>query len=95
MIVIFSMFSHISVMPSYKLTEAFVVDENDLNDAQIKPISFNLRLLREEYFNTTHLSCRYPTLTIDNPEIWKYLRPVRKLQPECEKTANWVHVENG
>jgi hypothetical protein len=76
------------------LTEVFVVDENDLNDAQIKTTS-NLHLLREDYFNTTHLSCRYPTLKIDNPEIWKYLRPVRQLQPNCEKTTNWVYVENG
>jgi hypothetical protein len=88
------MFSYISIAPFHELTEMFVVDENDLNDAQIKPTS-NLHLLREDYFNTTHLSCRYPTLTIDNPEIWKYLSPVRKLQPDCGKTTNWVYVENG
>jgi hypothetical protein len=88
------MFSNISVAPFYELTRVIVVDETDLNDAQIKPTP-NLHLLREDYFNTTHLTCRYPTLTIDNPEIWKHLSPVQKLQPDCEKTNNWVYVENG
>jgi hypothetical protein len=88
------MFFYISIVPSYELTEVFVVDENDLKDAQIKPGS-NLHLLRENYFNTTHLSCRYPILTIDDPEIWKHLSPVRKLQPDCENITNWVYVENG
>lgn len=72
----------------------FVVDETDLNDARIKPTS-NLHLLHEDYFNTNHLVCRYPALTINNPEVWKHLKPVQKSQPECEKTDNWVYVKNG
>ncbi|CAF1054818.1 unnamed protein product [Rotaria sp. Silwood1] len=72
----------------------FIIDEKDLNDGQIEPTK-NMQLLHEDYFNITNLACRYPKLTINNPEIWKYLDPVTKSQPDCEKSTNWVYVDNG
>jgi hypothetical protein len=72
----------------------FLLDENDLDDARIKTTE-DIQLYREDYFNTTNLACRYPKLTIDNPEIWQHLDPVTKSQPECEKSTNWVYVDNG
>ncbi|CAF3317555.1 unnamed protein product [Rotaria socialis] len=72
----------------------FVVDEDDLNDAKIT-IAPNIQLLRSDYFNLTHLTCRYPKLTIDNPEIWKHLKPVKEKKPACDKVQNWVYVDNG
>ncbi len=89
-----SISSHISIEQYHESTEVFVVDENDLNDANIK-LTSNVHLLHEEYFNTTHLVCHYPTLTIDNPEIWKHLHPVKESRPDCEKIDNWVYVDNG
>ncbi|CAF2080961.1 unnamed protein product [Rotaria magnacalcarata] len=76
------------------IDELFLVDENDLTDANIKSTK-NIYLLHEEYFNTTHLACRYPKLTIDNQDIWKHLQPVTKAKPDCEKVTNWVNVDNG
>lgn len=72
----------------------FIIDETDLNDARIQPMR-NVQLLHEDYFNTTNLACRYPKLMIDNPEIWKHLDPVKSSQPDCEKSTNWVYVDNG
>ncbi|CAM4965424.1 unnamed protein product [Rotaria socialis] len=89
-----SIYSHITLSPFGESTKAFIVDENDLEDAKMKPTS-NLHLLREDYFNATQLTCRYPTLKIDHPDIWKHLHPVQKSQPDCGKQQNWVYVENG
>ena len=72
----------------------YLVDRSDLDDARIKP-SPSYELLPKEFFNTTHLACHYPKLTIDNEEVWKYLQPVTRSRPECEKSTNWVYVENG
>lgn len=72
----------------------YVIDESDLEEARIKP-SGNIRLLREDYFNSSKLTCRYPRIAIDNPEVWKYLNPVKQSRPDCEKSTNWVYVENG
>jgi hypothetical protein len=72
----------------------YLIDESDLEDAQIK-ITKDIKLLHENYFNTTNLACRYPKLMIDNPEVWKHLDPVTKSQPDCEKSTNWVYVDNG
>ncbi len=75
----------------YKL---YLIDEYDLEDARIKS-SRNIRILHEDYFNTAKLACRYPKIMIDNPDIWKYLDPVTQSQPDCEKSTNWVYVDNG
>ncbi|CAF3375943.1 unnamed protein product [Rotaria socialis] len=75
-------------------SQIFIIDEKDLEDARIKPTK-NIKLLHEDYFNTTNLACPYPKLTIDNSEIWKYLDPVKKSQPDCEKSTNWVYIDNG
>lgn len=72
----------------------FIVDEEDVNETKIK-LTDNISLLRKEYFNTTHLACHYPKLTIDNPEIWKHLKPVSELRPACEQGSNWVYADNG
>jgi len=72
----------------------FLIDESDLEDARIKSTK-NIQLLHEDYFNTTNLVCQYPKLMIDNPEIWKHLDPVKTSQPDCEKSTNWVYVDNG
>ena len=72
----------------------YLVDQSDLDDARIKP-NPSYELLPKEFFNTTHLACHYPKLTIDNEEVWKYLQPVTRSRPECEKSTNWVYVENG
>ena len=83
---------------SYRLHDrstVFLVDADDLLDAKISTSSPNIKLLHEDYFNATHLACPYPALTIDNPEIWKHLSPVTQSQPDCEKSPNWVYVENG
>jgi len=72
----------------------FLVDKTDLEDARIKSIK-NVQFLPDDYFNTTHLACRYPKLMIDNPEIWQHLDPVKESQPDCEKSTNWVYVDNG
>lgn len=94
MILIHKYFSRTSIEQENDVENNFIVDENDLLDANIKPTK-NIYLLHEEYFNATHLSCRYPKLTIDNPEIWKHLQPVNKPKPDCEKATNWVYVDNG
>lgn len=73
----------------------FLVDVEDLLDAKISTSAPNIKLLHEDYFNATHLACPYPALTIDNPEVWKHLSPVTQSQPDCEKSPNWVFVENG
>ena len=72
----------------------FLVDEHDLEDARIKSRE-NIQIIHEDYFNTTNLACRYPKLMIDNPEIWQHLDPVKTSKPECEKSTNWVYVDNG
>ncbi|CAF0772688.1 unnamed protein product [Adineta steineri] len=72
----------------------FIVDKTDLDDAQIKPIQ-NIHLLHKDYFNITNLACRYPKLAINNPEIWQYLDPITPSEPDCEKSTNWVYVDNG
>jgi hypothetical protein len=76
---------------NYKL---YLIDEYDLEDARIKSTK-NIHLLHEDYFNTTNLACRYPKLAIDNLEVWKHLDPVTQSQPDCEKSTNWVYVDNG
>ena len=72
----------------------FIIDENDLEDARIKPTK-NIQLLREDYFNTTKLACRYPKLMIDNPDIRRHINPVKDPRPDCEISTNWVYVDNG
>jgi len=86
--------STIFLSQRHGIEQIYVVDQNDLDDAHIKPTS-NLRLLRKSYFNSTNLVCQYPKLTIDNPDIWQHLDPVTKSKPDCEKATNWVYVENG
>ena len=73
----------------------FIVDSTDLTESQIKVSMKNVQLIPEEYFDKTNLTCPYPKLSIDNPEVWTYLNPVRRSKPECEKSTNWVYVENG
>lgn len=87
-------FVHTSVTLSYESIQTFTVDETDLNDAKIT-LTSNLHILHEDYFNTTQLLCRYPTLKIDNPEIWAHLNPVRKQKPDCGGSIDWVYVDNG
>jgi hypothetical protein len=77
-----------------EMSEVFIIDPTDLNDARLMP-TVNVSIFSEEFFNTTHLACPYPKLTIDNQEIWQHLKPVNESKPECEKTKNWVHVSNG
>lgn len=72
----------------------FIVDKKDFDDAGITSTN-NIQFLPEDYFNTTNLACQYPKLTIDNPEIWNNLNPVKEPRPECELSTNWVYVENG
>lgn len=79
---------------NHVLDQIFLVDESDLEDANIKPTK-NINIMHEEFFNTTHLTCRYPKLNIDNQDIWKHLQPVTKSKPDCEPTTNWVYVDNG
>ncbi len=74
--------------------QIYVIDENDLGDAQIEPTK-NIYLLPKEIFNATNLACQYPKLTIDNVDVWKHLQPVTKSKPDCEKATNWVYVDNG
>jgi hypothetical protein len=90
----YNFYSNIFFTQRNEKFQSFLIDENDLEDARIKPTK-DIQLLHEDYLNTTHLACRYPKLTIDNPEIWKHLDPVTKSQPDCEKSSNWVYVENG
>jgi len=77
-----------------EIDKIFYIDENDLQDAHIKPTK-NINLIHKEFFNTTHLACQYPKLTIDNQYIWEHLQPVKKSKPDCEKATNWVYVDNG
>ena len=72
----------------------FIVDSTDLDDARIKTTP-NISVLHDEFFKTTRIACSYPKLTIDNQEIWQHLNPVKESKPECEKTKNWVYVNNG
>ncbi|CAF0826861.1 unnamed protein product [Didymodactylos carnosus] len=77
--------------------EQTLVDESDLVESkrqQPQIILPNIQLLKEDYFNLSHLTCKNPKLDIDSPDIWKYLQPV-KGDLECEKTHNWVYIENG
>jgi hypothetical protein len=74
--------------------QTFLLDKRDLDDARIEPVG-SLQLLHEDYFNTTNLVCRNPKLMIDSAKIWKHLNPVKQSQPDCEKSTNWVYVENG
>ncbi len=78
----------------HEIDKTYRIDENDLEDARIKPTK-NIYLLQKKFFNTTHLACQYPKLTIDNQDIWKYLQPVTNSKPDCEKAINWVYVDNG
>jgi len=72
----------------------YFIDERDLQDARIQS-NENIHLIREDFFNTTKLACQYPKLSIDNSDIWQHLDPVKESQPDCEKSTNWVYVENG
>jgi hypothetical protein len=94
MMIINKFFSIIFFLPKNEIDKIFLIDETDLEDAQIKPTK-NIYLLHKEFFNTTQLTCRYPKLTIDNQDIWKHLQPVTKSKPDCEKATNWVYVDNG
>ena len=73
----------------------FQLDRTDVDDAKLKIPLQNVRYYPEDYFHSSHLACRYPKLTIDNPDIWKHLSPVHKAKPDCESSTNWVYVENG
>ena len=90
----YSYFSRLFLDRYTDVDEVYLIDESDLKDAQM-PSSRHLRLLSKEFFNTTHLACHYPKLTVDNADVWKHLEPVTKSRPECEKSINWVYVENG
>jgi hypothetical protein len=74
--------------------QIYFIDETDLNDARIES-SRDIHLVSKEFFNTTQLTCQYPKLNLDNQDVWKHLQPVTKAHPDCEKSTNWVYVENG
>ena len=74
--------------------DIYAIDETDLRDAQIK-ITVGLRLLPKDFFNESQLECQYPKLPLDSSDIWHHLDPVTKARPECEKSNNWVYVDNG
>lgn len=92
--IIFIAISHSSNLSSVKSNQIFILDRNDLGDAKLKPVS-NLQFLPQNYFNTSNLACRYPTLKIDDPDIWQHLHPVQQSKPQCEQDKNWVYVQNG
>ncbi|CAF4876802.1 unnamed protein product, partial [Rotaria sp. Silwood1] len=94
MILINKYFSNNYHQQQNEIDKIFFIDASDFEDANIKPTK-NIYLLHEEFFNTTHLACQYPKLTIDNQDIWKHLQPVTKSKPDCEKATNWVYVDNG
>lgn len=94
MIILHRYFSKSSFNETNEDNQIYVIDENDLQEAQIKSMK-NIYLLHKEYFNTTNLACQYPKLTIDNVDVWKHLQPVTKSKPDCEKATNWVYVDNG
>jgi hypothetical protein len=94
MIIFQNIFSTQFIKQQDEIDKIYIIDENDLQDAQIKPTK-NIYLLHKEFFNTTNLACRYPKLMIDNIEVWEHLDPVTKSQPDCEKSTNWVYVDNG
>jgi hypothetical protein len=73
----------------------FIIDREDLIDMKMKLPMNDVDMLNDDYFNATRLACRYPKLKIDNPDIWKHLSPVIQTRPDCEKSLNWVYVENG
>ncbi|CAF1552481.1 unnamed protein product, partial [Adineta ricciae] len=66
-------------------TEIFHV-ESAVNSAII--------VLDKNYSNKTFISCQYPKLTIDNPQILKYLKPVKESRPECDDEVNWIYTKN-
>jgi len=94
MIIFQNIFSNNFIKQQDEINKIYIIDENDLEDAQIKPTR-NIYLLHKEFFNTKNLACQYPKLTIDNQDIWKHLQPVTKSKPDCEKAINWVYVDNG
>ena len=87
-------FSRTTVYQVNVIDQIYTIDENDLDDARIKPTE-DLYVLGKEYFNSTHLTCQYPKLMIDNEEVWTHFQPVKKSKPDCEKAMNWVYVDNG
>ncbi|CAF1340731.1 unnamed protein product [Adineta ricciae] len=48
----------------------------------------------KNYSNKTFTSCQYPKLTIDNPQILKYLKPVKESRPKCDDEVNWIYTKN-
>jgi hypothetical protein len=94
MIIFQKYFSNIFIEQNNEFEKIYFMDENDLEDARIKPTR-NIYFFPKEYFNSTNLACQYPKLTIDNEDIWKHLEPVTKSKPDCEKATNWVYVDNG
>ena len=91
---LYSPFSQGYFLRSKSIDQIYFIDEIDLVDAQWKPTD-DIELISKEYLKLTPLTCQYPTLTLDNPDIWKHLQPVTKSRPDCEKSTNWVYVENG
>ncbi|CAF1076953.1 unnamed protein product, partial [Didymodactylos carnosus] len=92
--------SAVNISLNYSKHEKLFIDETDLLDFKhslptLSPSATHIHLLKENYFNTTNLYCQYPKLSIDSKDIWNYLRPVKKKQPECEKVQNWVYTDNG
>lgn len=85
---------YLSKAQSRRQNKSFLVDENDARDTQIKSM-LDLHLLDDEQFNRTNLACQYPTLTVDNPEVWQHLSPVKRSRPDCENEENWVYIDNG
>ena len=90
----YNFYSNIFLSENSERHKIYYIDESDLEEARIKPTE-NVRFLREDFFNTSKIMCRYPKLAIDNPEVWKHLNPVKQSRPDCEKSTNWVYVENG
>lgn len=72
----------------------YYVDDIDLKDAQ-SPITNDIRLFSRDRFNMTQIECQYPKLALDSRDVWLHLDPVPHTRPECEKSTNWVYVENG
>lgn len=87
-------FSSIPIVDSVS-SKFYLADPIDLLDAKISLDNKRFQSYPEDYFDRTNLTCQYPRLTIDNAEVWKYLQPVKQSKPECEKSENWVYVENG
>ena len=88
---VYSFYLNIFFDEQNQRSKVFMIDEKDLKDARIKPTK-NIRLLHEDYFNTKRLTCRYPKLMIDDPDIWQAMctQPIRHFAHNCVKKCSFV-----